>query len=334
MTPRPGRGRCGGSLAKVAIVSVLAQIAWTSTSAADYPTKPITLVVAFPPGGGADTQARLIAKGLTERLGKPVVVENRPGAGGAIATTAVARAAPDGYTLLIGSSSTLVLEPILRPHPGFDAGRDFAPISMTAEMPLLLSASPSLGVKNVSDLLALARQRPGQLTYASFGAGTTAHLAGEMLKASAHVDLVHVPYKGSSAALVDLIGGQVSTAFTTPLSAMGNIRAGKVMPLAVTGSSRVPALPNVPTLAESGVSGFNLEIWFAVLAPSKTPPNILARLNGEIVSILRSVEVTRSIEEHGGVVVASDPGEVTRRIQAEFTSISRLVKSANLRLDE
>jgi tripartite-type tricarboxylate transporter receptor subunit TctC len=155
-----------------------------------------------------------------------------------------------------------------------------------------------------------------------------------MLKASAHVDLVHVPYKGSAAALVDLIGGQVSTAFTTTLSAMGSIRAGKVVPLAVTGSSRLPALPKVPTLAESGISGFNLEIWFAVLAPSKTPREILARLTKETVSILRSAEATRSIEEQGGVVIASDPGEVAQRLQSDFASISRLVKSANLRLDE
>jgi tripartite-type tricarboxylate transporter receptor subunit TctC len=303
-------------------------------SAADYPTRPITLVVAFPPGGGADTQARLIAKGLTERLGRPVVVENRPGAGGAIATSAVARAAPDGYTLLIGSSSTLVLEPMLRPDSGFDAQRDFAAITVTAEMPLVLTVSPRLGVRTLSEFLALARQKPGQLTFASFGVGTTAHLVGEMLKASARVDLVHVPYKGSPEALIDLIGGQVSAAFTTTISAMGNIRAGKIVPLAVTGSKRLPTLPNVPTLAESGVSGISLEIWFAVLAPSKVPHEVLARLSKEIVSILKSPEVTRSIEEQGGIVIASDPGEVTQRLRSDVASISQLIKAANLRIDQ
>jgi tripartite-type tricarboxylate transporter receptor subunit TctC len=313
---------------------VIACVGCTGVSAADYPARPVTLVVAFPPGGGADTQARLIAKGLAGRLGKRVVVENRPGAGGALGTSAAARAAPDGYTLLIGSSSTLVLEPLLRPGSGIDALHDFAPITVTAEMPLVLTVSPALGLRSVAEFLALARKKPGRMSYASFGVGTTAHLAGEMLKTAAHVDLVHVPYKGSPEALIDLIGGQVSSAFTTTLSAMGNIRAGKVVPLAVTGSKRLPTLPKVPTLGESGVPGFNLEIWFAVLAPSKVPPEILARLSKEIVSVLKSADVTRAVEEQGGIVIASEPGQVTQRLRTDAASISQLVKAANLRINE
>jgi tripartite-type tricarboxylate transporter receptor subunit TctC len=325
---------CRSALIQLAMSAALAWLGCANASGADYPTRPVSLVVAFPPGGGADTQARLIAKGLAERLGKPVVVENRPGAGGALGTSVVARAAPDGHTLLIGSSSTLVLEPLLRPDSGIDALRDFAPVTVAAEMPLVLTVSPTLGVRTVSEFLALARKKPRQFTYASFGVGTTAHLAGEMLKTSAHVDLVHVPYKGSPEALVDLIGGQVSCAFTTTISAMGNIRAGKVVPLAVTGSKRLPTLPKVPTLAESGVPGFNLEIWFAVLAPAKVPPEVLARLSKEIVSVLRSTDVTRAVEEQGGIVIASEPGEVTRRLRTDVASISRLVKAANLHIAE
>jgi tripartite-type tricarboxylate transporter receptor subunit TctC len=321
-------------MSKLVIVGVLTFVGCMAASAADYPTRPITIVVAFPPGGGADTQARLVAKGLTQRLGKPVVIENRPGAGGTVATSAVSRAAPDGYTLLIGSSSTLVLEPLLRSNAGFDPRRSFAPITVTAEMPLVLTVSPALGVKNLSELLTLARHKPGQLTYASFGVGTTAHLAGEMLKTSAKVDLVHVPYKGGPEALMDLIGRQVSAAFTTTISAMGNIRAGNVVPLAVTGSKRLPALPNVPTLTESGVPGFNFEIWFAVLAPSRTPPEILSLLSKNIIGILRSPEVTRSIEEQGGLVIASEPGEVMQRLQSDIGSVSKLIKTANLRVYE
>ena len=323
-----------GALSSLAMAAAVVWIGCASASAADYPTRPVTLVVAFPPGGGADTQARLIAKGLTERLGKPVVVENRPGAGGALGTAAVARAAPDGYTLLMGSSSTLVLEPLLRPDSGFDAQRDFAPVAVTAEMLLVLTVSPALGVRSVPEFLALARKKPGQMTYASFGVGTTGHLAGEMLKTAAHVDLVHVPYKGSPEALIDLIGGQVSSAFTTTVSAMGNIRAGKVVPLAVTGSKRLPTLPKVPTLAESGVPGFNLEIWFAVLAPSKVPAEVLARVSREIVSVLKSADVTRAVEEQGGIVIAGEPGQVMQRLRTDVASLSALVKAANLRVDE
>ena len=334
MTSEHGRRVCRGGTIKLVIFATLTLIGWVAALAADYPTKAITIVVPFPPGGASDIQARLIAKGLTERLGKPVVIDNRPGAGGRIGTGVAARAAPDGHTLLIGGFSTLVLEPLLRTNVGYDPQRDFAPITVIAEMPLVLVASPSLGVKTVSELLALARQKPGQLTYASFGAGSAAHLAGEMLKASAQVDLVHVPYKGGPLALTDVIGGHVSTAFVTPFTAMANIRAGKVAVLAVTGSNRLPALPNVPTLAESGVSGFRLDTWTAIFVPAKTPREITARLSKEIVAILKSPEVTRSVEDQGGFVVASDPDEVSQRMQSDFASFSRLVKAVNLRIDE
>jgi len=324
----------GRGIGKLAIFATLTLIAWVVASAADYPTKAVTIVVPSPPGGSADIQARLISKGLAERLGKPVVIDHRPGAGGRVATSTAARATPDGHTLLYGGISTLVLEPLLHTNVGYDANRDFAPITVISEMPLVLLASPSLGVRNVADLLALARRKPGQLTYASFGVGSLAHLAGEMLKTSEKVNLIHVPYKGGAPAVIDLIAGHVSTAFVTPLAAMGNIRAGNVTALAVTGSNRLPALPNVPTLVESGVVGFKLELWTAIMVPAKTPPKIAGRLNTEIVAVLKSPDVTRSVEDQGGLVVASSPSEVSLRMKSDSDLLSKLVQAVNLEIQE
>jgi tripartite-type tricarboxylate transporter receptor subunit TctC len=299
----------------------------------DFPTRAVTIIVPFPPGGSTDRQGRLIAKGLSERLGKPVIVENHAGVGGELGAGIAARAGPDGHTLLLGGS-TLVIEQILRTNLGFDAERDLAPIALIAEGPLILVASPSLDVKTVSALLALARQKPGQLAYASYGAGSHGHLAGEMLKVSANVDLLHVPYKGGAPALLAVMGGQVAAGIVTPLTAMESIRAGRVFALAVTGPRRLPALPSVPTLAESGVSDFKLEVWSAIFVPAKTPREIIARLSKEIVGVVQSAEVARTIEDQGAFVVTSGPDEVSQRIRSDFASTSRLVKAVNLRVDE
>jgi tripartite-type tricarboxylate transporter receptor subunit TctC len=327
-----GTTRC---LSRATILLVITSVCLVaSVDAADYPNRPITLIVPFSPGGSADILARIVAKGLTERLGKAVVVDNRPGAGGLIGTGIAARAIPDGHTLLFAGSTTLVVEPALRSNVGYDSQHDFASITVIAETPLVLVASPSLKVKNLSELLALARQKPGQLTYASFGIGSSAHLAGEMLKVLGQVDLLHVPYKGGAPALTDVVGGQVSTGFVTALAAMANIRAGRVDALAVASSKRLPALPNVPTIAESGVSGFGLETWTAVLAQTKTAREVIARWSKETVAVLRSPEVSRSIEDQGAIVVASGPGEVTRRMQSDIAAISRLLKSVNIKAED
>ena len=236
--------------------------------------------------------------------------------------------------MFLASTSTLVIEPILRTNVGFDPQRDFAPITVVAEMPLILVASQSLSVKSVPELLAAARRQPGRLTYASWGPGTLAHLDGELFKAATQADIVHVPYKGAGPALIDIIAGQVSIMFASPLAAMPNIRAGNLAALAVTGAKRLPVLPKVPTLAEAGVPGFELELWFAVVAPAKTPREVIARLNEEIVAVLKSPELTASVEDQGGFVVASDPGELSRRIQSDSASVTRLVKAINLKVEE
>ena len=313
---------------------MLMGLAPVPVSAIEYPTRTVTIIVPASPGGAADVQARLLAKGLAQRLRKPVVVDNRPGAGGRIGAGLAAQATPDGHTLFLASTSVFVIEPILRTNVGFDPQRDFAPITVVAEMPLVLVASPSLSVKSVPDLLAAARQRPGQLTYASWGPGTLAHLDGELFKAATRADIVHVAYKGAGPALIDIIAGQVSIMFASPLAAMPNIRAGKLAALAVTGSKRLPVLPKVPTLAEAGIPGFEIELWFAVVAPANTPLEVTTRLNEEIVAVLKSPAFTRSVEDQGGFVVASHPGELSRRIRADSVSVTRLVKAIGLKVEE
>jgi tripartite-type tricarboxylate transporter receptor subunit TctC len=301
--------------------------------AADDPDRAVTIIVPFPAGGAADQQARLIAHGLTERLGKPVIVENRAGAGGEIGASIAARSAADGRTMLLGSS-IMLLEQILRPQESIDAVRDFAPVALIAEGPLILIASPSLGVKTVPELLSLARQYPGQLAYASFGSGTHGHLAGEMFKAATHVDLLHVPYKGGAPALIAVLGGQVAVAFVTALTAGENIRAGKVVALAVTGSRRLPSLPEVPTMAEAGILGYQLELWSGILVPAKTPSEIIARLSKKIIAVIQSADFTRFMAEQGGFIITSGPDEVSQRVLSDYATLSRLVKAVHLRVDE
>ncbi|HEY5282168.1 MAG TPA: tripartite tricarboxylate transporter substrate-binding protein [Polyangia bacterium] len=304
---------------------------WLARAAA-FPTRAVTIIVPSATGGAIDVQARLIAKGLSERLGQPVIVENRAGAGGEIGAGIVARAAADGYTWLLGSSN-LVIEQILRKDLGFDAEHDLAPVALIAVGPLMLIASPTLGVNSVSDLLALARQKPGQLAYASFGSGTHAHLAGEMFKAAANVDLLHVPFKGGAPALLAVMGGQVEVGFVTPFTAIESIRAGRVSALAVTSSRRLPSLAGVPTMAESGLPGIDLELWSAMFVPAKTPREIITHLSNEIIVVVKSDEVARTIEDRGGFIITSGPDEVSRRIRAEFAVTSRLVKAVNLNVD-
>ena len=308
-------------------------LAPTAVHALDYPTKTITIIVPFPAGGAADQLARRIANGLAERLGNPVIVENHAGAGGEIGAGIAARSAADGHTLLLGSSN-MQLEQILRPDQKLDAVRDFDPVALIAEGPLILVASPSLGVKSVSGLLELAREKPGRLAYASFGSGSHSHLAGEMFKAATHVDLLHVPYKGGAPALVAVLGGQVAVAFVTALTAGENVRAGKVVALAVTGSRRLPSLPDVPTMVEAGVTDCEIELWSAILAPAKTPPAVISRLNSEIVAVIQAAEFRRFMAEQGGFIVTSTPDEARKHVLSDSVKLSRQVKAVNLKVDE
>ena len=299
--------------------------------AVEFPTKTLTIIVPFSPGGGTDVQARLIAKSLSSKLGKPVIVDNRPGAGGQIAASLAARATPDGHTLLLGSTGTLVLGAVLKE---VDPLQDFAPVSEVTEMPLVLVPSPVLPAKDVSQLLALARSKPGQLTYASAGTGSFPHLIGEMFKTAAHVDIVHVPYKGAAPALVDVLGNQVSIAFVTPVAAISQVRAGKLRALAVSGTRRLPALPEVPTLTEAGVNGVDMPVWFGFVVLKRTPSAVLSRLHKEITEVVNSAEFRSTAQSEGAFVVGSTPNEFALRIRADTATIAKVVKATNLKLEE
>jgi tripartite-type tricarboxylate transporter receptor subunit TctC len=324
----------GPGWAKAVTLLLAASVLATSALAADYPAKPITIIVPYPPGGSSDIQVRLVAKGLAERLGQPVLVDNRPGAGGRIGVSLAARAVPDGYTLLYASLSPFAIEPVVRSNVGYDPQGDFVPISMLVEMPFLLVVSSSLPAKTLPELIALGRQQPDSLSYASWGAGSAGHLLGEMLKRSAQIEAVHVPYKGEAPALLEILGGRVSMMFVTTVAAMPHIQSGKLRPLAVTGAARLAMLPAVPTMAESGFGGIDLQLWSSIVAPAKSPPDIVVRLEKEIGAVLRSPEFIRFAQSQGAVPSPSSGKKVTQRIQTDSDAVRRLVTAAKLKIDE
>ena len=301
--------------------------------AIDYPARTITLVVPFAAGGSLDTQARLIATGLGERLGKPVIVENRPGAGGSIGTGLVAHAPPDGYTLLMGALY-LALEPALRSDLGYDPLRDFAPITLVAQSPLILVVPGSSPARTVGEFLARSRRDSESLSYGSPGPGTAGHVLGELFKARTRLDMVHVPYKGEIQAVTDTVGGRLSMMFVNTMAAMPQIRGGRLRALGVTGAKRLDVLADVPTLAEAGVPGLDLLFWSGVLAPAGTPVEVIRRLHDEIAAAIKSAVFAGAMENLGATVILSTPGEFGRRIRADSDSMIRLVKETGLELKQ
>jgi tripartite-type tricarboxylate transporter receptor subunit TctC len=301
--------------------------------AIDYPTRAITLIVPFVAGGTLDTQARLVAAGLGERLGKPVIVENRPGAGGSIGTGLVAHAPPDGYTLLMGALY-LALEPALRSDLGYDPLRDFAPVALVAQSPLILVVPGSSPARTVGEFLAQSRTHPESLSYGSPGPGTAGHVLGELFKARTRLDMVHVPYKGEIQAVTDTVGGRLSMMFVNTMAAMPQIRGGRLRALGVTGAKRLDVLADVPTLAETGVPGLDLLFWSGVLAPVGTPAEVIRRLHEEIVAVIKSATFAGAMENLGASVILSTPAEFGQRIRADSDSMIRLVKETGLELKQ
>ena len=297
-----------------------------------YPARPVRVVVGLAPGGGTDIQTRLFAQKLSERLGRSFVVENRTGAGGTVAYAHVAKSSPDGYTLL-GAAGGYTITPIVYSKLTYDPVKDFAPISLVAQAPFLLLTHPSLPVKSVKDLLALARARPGALDCASAGHGTSTHMAFELFKALSRVNISHVPYKGTGQALVDAMSGQVHMLFGNVLSTLSHAKAGRLRALAVTTAKRSAILTGLPTIAESGVPGYENSTWHGWLAPAGTPPLILARLNAELVRSTRAADVVERLAPDGGEPVGSTPEEFSRFIAADMARWSKLVKDTGLRFD-
>ena len=301
-------------------------------AAQDIPRKNITLVVGFAAGGAADGAARVIAKKLGEQLGLTVVVDNRGGAGGNIAHQALARAEPDGSTLLLGSVGPLSIAQHLV-KLGYDPQRDLAPLTMGVVFPNVLVVPGSLGVKTLAEFVALARKTPGKISYASTGNGSASHLAGELLAQMAGVDLLHVPYKGGAPALTDLLAGRVDAYFSTLSSAQQHMAAGKLVALASSGLSRPSFLPNVPTVAESGYPGFNATNWYAFVAPGKLPPELVKRWNQELVKALNSAEVKAELLKHGMLAQPGTPQELAQTIAAESQFWGKLIRERKITAD-
>jgi len=304
----------------------------TATPAAiaqTYPSKPIRLVVAYPAGGPNDLSARTVAQKMAELLGQPVLVENRAGAAGNIGSLSVAKAPPDGYLLLNGASA-LTIAPALSRNLGYDVARDFAPISLTASSSFVLAAHPSVPVRSVKELVALAKARPNQLSYASSGVGAPPHLAGEMLKNMAGIQILHVPYKGVGQSISDLVGGQIDMMFTSPPNAIPHVKSGRLRALAVSTPKRSPLLPDVPTIAESGLKGFAIGTWFGILAPAGTPADIVNRLNTAIVKIMAMPDVQERLSNQGLDPVSSTPAEFSQHIRNELAKFQKLVAEARI----
>jgi len=300
--------------------------------AQDYPSRPVRIVVPFAPGGPNDIIVRLVAQKLTETWGQPFVVENRPGAGGNIGTDFVAKAAPDGYTLLSVGPGSLIINPLIGKVP-YDTARDFAPVTLMARAPNALVAHPSLPAGSVKELIELARSQPGRINYGSGGNGSTPHLAGALFAAMAGIALTHVPYKGTAPATADLIGGQVQIAFLGIPTVLPHVKSGKLHVLAVTGKHRSPELPGVPTVDEAGVPGYELSPWYGLLAPAGTPREVVVRLGEEVSRVVRAPEMKEKLAVQGAEVAGGSPEEFAALIRADTSTWSRVVKDAGIRIE-
>ena len=301
-------------------------------AAQDYPTKPITLVVPFPPGGGNDALARTVADKMSRPLGQPVVVENRGGAGGTIATRAVSKAAPDGYTILLTYTGTLAINPSLYPNVGYDPRKDFAPIGLIATMPSVLVVHPSLPARSTAELIAYGKANPGKITYA-FVPGTVGHITTELFARTAGIELTKIPYKGNGDALANLVGGHVSTMFLSISPIIGNVKAGTLHALALTTSERSPLMPEVPPIAESGVPGFSAAIRYGLVAPPGTPRPIIERLGKELRAALGDQQLRAKLATEGATPAPSTPEEYAAAIDADEAKWAPIVKSLNLKFE-
>ena len=320
---------------KVLFALLLAVLALTAplAMAQQYPSKPIVLVVPFAPGGTSELISRLVAQKLTERLGQQVVVENRPGAAGNIAMEQVARAAPDGYTLILGHIGTLAVNPAMFPKLPYDAIKDFAPVSLIAAVPNIVTVNPAVPAKTLKEFLDLARAKPGSINYGSAGNGSAGHLAMEYLKRIAKADMVHVPYKGTGPMLTDLLAGQTQATFTGSSPLIPHIKSGKLRALAVGSAVRIPSLPEVPTVAESGFAGFETSQWYGIIAPAKTPPAIIQKLSVEIAQVMKQPDVIARLSGDGTVMIGSTPNEFAAYISKEMKRWGEVVHDANIKAE-
>ena len=318
---------------KPLFAAVLLALGLAPALAQNYPAKPIRLLIAQAPGSATDVISRVVGNRLSEALGQPIVVEARPGAGGAVGTEAAARSAPDGYTLFMANNSTHGSNPALYAKLPYDAVNDFAPISMVASVPYVLVVHPSVPVSSVQELIALAKSQPGKLNYASAGNGSTHQFCGELLKSAAGIDLVHIPYKGSPPGVTAVMAGEVSLMFANLTDINSQIRGGKVKALAVTTLKRAALFPNLPTMVEAGVPDFEITSWFGLLAPAGTPAPIVARLNAEMVKVLAREDVRSTLGAQGLNVASSSPEQFAAHIKSEIARFTRIARTAGIKAE-
>lgn len=315
------------------IAALLLFVTALGVGAQPYPSKPIKFVVPFTPGGSNDVLARVIGEKLSAAWGQPVIVENRPGAAGNIGAEVVAKAPPDGYTFLVAANNILAINPSLLANVPFDPVKSFAPVTLIGTVPVVLVVHPSVPAGSAKELIALAKTKPGSLSYASSGSGSPQHLAGEMFKSMAGIDVVHVPYKGAGPAVADLIGGQVQMLVGPVNSVLPHIKAGKLKALGAGTAKRIPALPDVPTIAESAVPGYETDIWISLVAPVGTPSEIVARMNAEIGRIFQMPDVREKLAAQGIEPVTSSPERLASLITSDLERWAKVIRSANIKAE-
>jgi len=315
------------------IFAVLLCVTTSLGYAQDYPNKPVRMVVPFPPGGTTDILARAVGQKLSESWGQQVVIDNRGGAGGNIGTDIVAKSPADGYTLLMGTVGTHAINASLYGKLPFDPIKDFAPVTLVASVPNVLVVNSTVDSKSVKELIALAKSKPGQLAFASSGNGTSIHLAGELFKSMTGTAMLHIPYKGSAPAIAELLGGQTNMMFDNLPSAMPHIKSGRLRALAVTSIRRSPALPDIPTIAETGISGYEASSWFGVLAPAGTPKDVVAKIQADIAKALNAPEIKERLSGQGAEPVGNTPEQFAEHIKAESAKWAKVVRDSGAKVD-
>ena len=315
------------------VLALCAAFAADATAQQNYPSKPIRLVVTYPPGGGADLMARLIAPKMAETLGQPVVVDNKPGAGGQIGAAEVARAAPDGYTIMLDAANHAVNPSLYENKLPYDWKRGFQAVSLLVRFPNVLVVTPSFPAKDVRELIAMAKARPGTIAFASSGNGSAQHLAGELFRQQAGIEMTHIPYKGGGPALNDVIGGQVPVFFANMASGLPHVKAGKLRALAITGAKRSPALAEAPTMSEAGLAGYEVYEWNAIFAPTGTPSPIIRRLSEAITKAMQSPEVQERVAALGGEIAALGPAETAQFVREQTELWGRVVRAGGIRAE-
>lgn len=318
---------------RATLLALLAAVGAGGAHAQGYPAKPVRLIIAFPAGGGSDVMGRIVAQKLSERFGHQIIVDNRPGAGGSIGTEAAVRSAPDGYTLQLASTSEVSINRSLYTRLSYDPLKDLAPVTMVASTPMVLIVHPSMPVKTIKDLVALAKARPGQINYSSAGSGTTTHLSAELFRAMTNVNIVHVPYKGAPPALADLAGGHVQMMFSTLPAVLPLITGKRLRPIAVSATTRSRALPDVPTMVEAGVAGYEVNYWYGMFVPLATPKEIVGVLYNHLAQALRSPDMIANINKQGAEPVGMTTGEFAQFLKADAERWAKAVKFSGAKAD-